>query len=297
MPDNTRAAVTTAFRSKVLLKDFCTYKTGGPAKYFYSPKTIDDIRKAVIFARESGTPFFILGNGSNVLFSDRGFDGLVIRTVALDKVSFLGNTVTAGCGVPLADLVEQCCRKGLKGVENLSMIPGSVGGAVFMNAGAFEQEIGDVVEHVVSMDREGLLHTRKKEELGFAYRSSVFKTNNEIILSANLGLSKGDPDELVRRAGEIEARRKEKQPWDAACCGSVFKRPPGGYAGPLIEKCGLKGRRIGGAGVSEKHANFIINHGSATSADIKMLVQFVQKEVLEKTGVNLETEVLFIGDF
>jgi len=285
------------FSPNVSLKDYCTYKTGGPAKYFFEPKTVDDLRHAVLWAKKTGTPFFLLGNGSNVLISDKGYNGLVIRTAALNAISFQETTVTAGCGVPFAGLVEQCCRKGLKGVENLSMIPGSVGGAVFMNAGAFEQEIGDVVENVVSMDREGVLHTREKEELGFAYRSSVFKANGEIILSASLRLSKGDPDELVRRAGEIEAKRKEKQPWDAACCGSVFKRPAGGYAGPLIEKCGLKGRRIRGAKVSEKHANFIINEGSATSTDIKKLIQFVQKEVFEKTGVNLETEVLFVGDF
>lgn len=297
MPDNIRKAVTRAFRWNVPLKDCCTYKTGGAAKYFFEPRTIDDLRQAVLWASESHTPFFLLGNGSNVLISDKGYDGLVIRTVFLNKVSFQDTIVTAGCGAVLTDLVTACCKKGLQGIENLYLIPGSVGGAVAMNAGAFEQEIGDSVESVTSMDREGVLHTRKKEALDFSYRASAFRTNNEIILSVNLHLSKGDPDELMRRAGEIEAKRKEKQPWDAACCGSVFKRPPGGYAGPLIEKCGLKGHRMGGARVSEKHANFIINEGGATSTDIKKLIQFVQKEVLEKTGVNLETEVLFIGDF
>lgn len=282
----------------VLLKDYCTYKTGGPAGYFDAPRTVDDVRTALKFVSENKVPLLVLGNGSNVLVSDKGFPGLVLHmAVGMKQLTFSGAEVSAGCGVALTDLVEECCKKGLKGIEDLSMIPGTVGGAVFMNAGAFEQEIGAVVESVVSLDREGGLHTRRNKEIAFAYRQSIYKQNNEIILTANLKLSQGDPDELLRRAREIEGRRKEKQPWDAACCGSVFKRPPGGYAGPLIEKCGLKGYAVGGARVSEKHANFIVNEGNATSKDIHQLIFYVQKTVLEKTGVELSPEVLFIGDF
>lgn len=286
------------FLEKVPLRDYCTYRTGGPALLFYEPKTIDDIRETFLFSRQSGTPFLVLGKGSNVLIGDKGFDGLVLYTGnTLQRILFLGNKVSVECGVSLSALVRTCCSRGLAGIENLALIPGTIGGAVVMNAGAFDREIGTCVETVVSLTPEGDFRTRSRETCGFAYRESIFKKNNEIIISVTLRLDSGDPDDLIHKAREIEQKRKDKQPWDAACCGSVFKRPPGNYAGSLIEKCGLKGFRLGKARVSEKHANFIINESNATAKNIRNLILYVQKTVLEKTGVFLEIEVIFLGDF
>ena len=287
------------FRRNVPLKEHCTYGTGGPAAWFFEPENLSGLEKAVAWAKKSGVPFFLLGNGSNVLISDKGFPGLVICTVSrLDRILFEGDKVEAECGASLCGLVEACCAKGLSGLENLYDIPGSVGGALYMNAGAFDAAISDCVAEVVSLDQSGVIRKRKREALLFNYRDSTFRRESEIILNGTFSLKRREPAGLLESMKAIKARRDEKQPPDRdKSCGSVFKRPPGGFAGSLIEKSGLKGLRIGGAKVSEKHANFIINEKRATAGEIKTLIDTVQAKVLEKTGVKLEPEVVFLGEF
>jgi UDP-N-acetylmuramate dehydrogenase len=194
--------------------------------------------------------------------------------------------------------VEKCCAEGLSGFEDLYDIPGTVGGALCMNAGAFNASIGDRVTEVMSLDRGGNKQVRKTPEILFDYRDSTFRRQKEIVMKAFFTLKRATPAVLLERMKEIKAQRDWKQPPDRErSCGSVFKRPAGGYAGALIEQAGLKGLRIGGARVSEKHANFIINDENGSAADIRALISRVQKEVLEKTGVHLEPEVVFLGEF
>ncbi|OGS36555.1 MAG: UDP-N-acetylenolpyruvoylglucosamine reductase [Elusimicrobia bacterium RIFOXYB2_FULL_49_7] len=286
------------FLNNIPLSDYCTYRSGGPAKQFLKPKNQQELTDAFRFAHQNNIPCLILGKGSNVLISDKGFDGLVIYTGdTLNEIRFNGNTVTAECGVLLHDLVAACVDKGLAGIEDLTLIPGTVGGAVRMNAGAFQQSFADHVFSVLSLTPDGKKMERTKAELCFGYRTSCFVKSPELILSATLDLVPGDRAALLQRVAEDQTKRKAKQPWDSACCGSVFKRPAGRFAGPLIEQCGLKGCRIGKAMVSPLHANFIVNEGGASSADIRNLIFHVQQTVQEKTGVLLEPEVLFIGEF
>jgi UDP-N-acetylmuramate dehydrogenase len=273
------------------LSKHCSYNTGGPARYFAAPKNIKDLMAVWQFIVSNSIKYQFIGNGSNVLFDDRGFDGIIVTLKNLNRYCIAdGEYVMAGAGMMLDEVVEFSLFTGLGGMEDLSGIPGTIGGAVFMNAGAFEREMKDIVEKV-SVFEEGRGFALYSKEAGFAYRKSNLE--GKIVLETVLRLKKSSIDAMIRRQTILD-KRKSKQPLEYPSCGSVFKRPEEGYAGKLIEDCNLKGFAIGGAKVSEKHANFIVNFNSATSSDIKELIYYVKKVVYEKTGIMLEEEVKII---
>lgn len=280
----------------VLLSPFSAYNVGGFADYFCAPKNEYDLKAALKWSEIKKLPKFVLGSGTNILVADQGYRGLVIwMQQCCSKISLLdSNTVQVGGGVLLYDLVLFAERNGLKGISHLSGIPGTVGGAVHMNAGAFDVEIGDLIDKIYLIDMAGQKKEIGKDEAEFAYRKAPGLIGH-IILGCTIKLSDGDRDELALERQEILHRRSKKQPLDFPSCGSVFKRPQGDYAGRLIDLCELPGKMIGDAQVSKKHANFILNKGEATAEDIFSLINLVQKIVHRKTGVTLEPEVKLIG--
>jgi len=273
----------------VSLKKYNTFKIGGKAKLFAEPKSIRDIKDLFLFCRQNKEKFFILGGGSNVLFGDDGFDGLVIK---------IGKHFETG--KPLHTLIQAAADKGLGGIEKLEGIPGTVGGAIFMNASAHGQQISDCIESVVSITIYGEIITRTNEECKFAYRNSVFRMLDEIILSAEFNFVPMPKEVINRNRKEVLAWRREKQPLKYPNAGSVFKNPTNNIpladsrvsAGYLIDSCGLKGCRVGDAQVSELHANFIVNRGNATAKDVRALIKKVTQTVKETHGVDLETEII-----
>jgi UDP-N-acetylmuramate dehydrogenase len=276
------------------LKDRCSYHTGGAAEFFAEPEDADQLRQALLFAGENSLEVTVLGSGCNVLVSDEGVRGLVISTGRLAAdIRFDDVDVYAGAGVILDELVRQSVINGLDGLVNMSGIPGSVGGAVIMNAGAFGTEIKDTAARIDMCGMDGNIYAVDAADAGFGYRRA--DNLKGIVTGCLFRLKKDDPEKLMLKRAEILGMREQKQPLDFPSCGSVFKRPEGNFAGTLIEKCGLKGFSIGGAQVSEKHANFIINRSDASSKDIYDLINHVQRTVYEKTGVMLEKEVKFIG--
>ncbi|KAA0258372.1 UDP-N-acetylmuramate dehydrogenase [Deferribacter autotrophicus] len=277
------------------LSKHTTYRVGGPAKYFIMPVTNDELIETISWAKSKKLSYEIIGFGSNVLFMDEGFEGVVVSTALLnrwilDKKEFL----VAGCGVGLMELVEFAVHKGIAGFEKLAGIPGSVGGAVKMNAGAFGIEMKDILVDclVYDIDKNDV-EVIKNEDCVFSYRKAK-GLENKIILSARFLRKRGEIKELEKIKNDILVRREDKQPLEFASCGSVFKRPTGDYAGRLIEEAGLKGFSIGGAKVSEKHANFIVNCGDAKSKDILAIIDHVQSTVYKKFGILLEPEVKII---
>lgn len=272
------------------LSNHTTYRTGGLSRYFIEPYNLSELFAALKFAKDKN--FFILGAGSNVLFSDKLFDGVVISLKKLNRYVIIKNDkLICGAGCLLDNVINFSVSNNLSGLENLSGIPGSVGGAIYMNAGAFDIEIKDFLTSVKIMDFSGNIKVYKKNDLNFAYRSSGLK--DEIVVEAVFTLRKGEC--LENKRVEILKKRDEKQPLEYPSCGSVFKRPKEGFAGALIENCGLKGYSIGGAEVSKKHANFIINKGNATSSDIYNLINYVKEAVYKKYGIILEEEVKLIN--
>jgi UDP-N-acetylmuramate dehydrogenase len=242
----------------------------------------------------------VIGKGSNLLISDMGWPGVVVNlSENFNKSEWNDNRVTVESGMMLNKLVNQVIELGYCGMEDLSGIPGTIGGGVIMNAGAFSMTLQDTIEVVTYYDlEEQKICSRNKKELDFGYRTSFLKSKPSIVLTATFYFEKKcDRDMLIAKRTEIQAKRRDKQPLDFPNCGSVFKRPSGNYAGTLIESCGLKGQRIGDAEVSEKHANFIINKGAATAEDVRSLIGMIQKTVFDTTGVLLEPEVLFAGEF
>ncbi|PLX68500.1 MAG: UDP-N-acetylenolpyruvoylglucosamine reductase [Denitrovibrio sp.] len=281
-------------KKNISLKNYCSYRTGGKAEYFACPEYNDQLVDVLRYAKENSLPLTILGTGYNVLISDYGVKGLVLSTRCLNRQTDIdGDFVYTGAGEVLDTVIMKCIKAGLGGIENMSGIPGSVGGAVSMNAGAFGTEVKDVAFSIDMCSLDGDLSLIMAEDAGFGYRSA---DNLEgIVTGLRMRLKPENSDELLASRKEILAKRNEKQPLDFPSCGSVFKRPEGNYAGTLIEKCGLKGYQIGGAQVAEKHANFIINKGGATSSDIYNLIKHVQETVFKETGVQLDKEVRFIG--
>lgn len=285
---------------KISLRDKNTYKIGGIAEFYCEPSSIDDILEAIHWADLKRLPLLVIGNGSNLLISDLGWPGLVLNlAVNYNKHEWNNNRVTVESGLMLNKLVNQAIDLGYCGMEDLSGIPGTIGGGVVMNAGAFSMTLQETIEVVTYYDlEEKKICSRTKNELEFGYRTSFLKRKPSIVLTALFYFDKKcDRETLVAKRSEIQAKRREKQPLDYPNCGSVFKRPPGNFAGTLIESCGLKGMRVGDAEVSEKHANFIINKGNATAEDVRILICLIQKTVLDKKGVLLEPEVLFAGEF
>ncbi|MEA3272842.1 MAG: UDP-N-acetylmuramate dehydrogenase [Patescibacteria group bacterium] len=280
--------------SNELLSKHTTFKIGGPAKYFIEAKSADDIVDAVKFSKK----FFILGGGSNLLVSDKGFDGLVIKIVG-GKINFDGNLVEADVGVALGYLIAESVKRGLAGLELLAGIPGTLGGAIFGNVGLGKDGscIGDVVESVRLLMPDGKIKKVKKEWMKFSYRQSHLKNfkleKRPIILSATLKLKKGDKEELGEIIKEKIELRKEIYPTEP-CAGCVFKNPSNQSAASMIDDCGLKGERVGGAQVSKKHANFIVNTGKAKSKDVIKLISLIKKKVKNKFKITLEEEIQLI---
>lgn len=280
------------------LHNKCYYKTGGNALYYAEPRCSVELNYALNFAKNNNINYEIIGGGANLLISDNGYNGLIISMTNFAKYISLSNKniISCGAGVSLSDLVDFAIDKGLKGIENLSGIPGSVGGAVKMNAGAFGVEMKNVVTYISTLDFQGNNKLLSNKEAKFSYRKSE-GLNNLIIKDITLSLNHGNKDDLIKAKEEILKKRREKQPLEKPSCGSVFKRPKVGFVGKYIEDCGLKGYQIGGAKVSEKHANFILNYNNATSKDIKKLIDHIITSVKSKFNVDLEPEVRFIGKF
>ena len=284
-------------RENVVLAPYTTMRTGGPAALFAEPRNAQQLARVHQWAQEKGLPLLILGNGSNLLIADSGFDGLVIHLGrALSEVSVFANTLTAQAGASLAAAARAAAQASLTGLEFAAGIPGSIGGAVCMNAGAYGGEIAQVIVSARVLTPEGV-RTVSKEELTLGYRSSAVMQNGWVVLEATFELAPGSPDEIKATMADLAARRREKQPLQYPSCGSFFKRPVGYYAGALIEQAGLKGYRVGDAQVSEMHAGFVINRGHATSSEIYRLMQDVQRRVQAQFGVALEPEVRLIGHF
>lgn len=268
-----------------------TMKVGGKVKRLCRPATEAEL---IAVLKEAKAPFLVLGNGSNVVFSSAGFEGTVILTTELKGIEDTENGFICGAGQSLSGAAMHAADRGFKGMEFAYGIPGTVGGGVYMNAGAYGGEIKDVLKSLTCVDKEGKLYTMDGKEAELSYRHSVFMERPLYILRAEFELEKGNAEEIKAKMADNMARRREKQPLDYPSCGSTFKRPEGHFAGALIEGCGLKGFSVGGAQVSEKHAGFVINRGGATGDEVISLIKEVQQRVLEQTGVFLETEVKII---
>lgn len=273
-----------------------TFAIGGPADLFIIPKTPEQLAGALKAIRSCGVPFLVLGNGSNMLVSDAGYRGAVICTTEMDDVR-AGNdcTVVAQAGALLGRVARRAQRAGLTGAEFSGGIPGSVGGAVFMNAGAYDGQMAGIVEKTEYLDSEGNLCTLTGEEHCFGYRSSAFRAHPDwTVVRTTLRLQPGDPAAILDKMNDFAQRRRDKQPLNFPSAGSTFKRPEGCFAGRLIEDAGLKGVSVGAAQVSEKHAGFLINRGGATCDEMLRLIELVQQRVRERFGVELECEVRIV---
>lgn len=275
-----------------------TFKVGGPARRMARPSSVEEMAALLTLAEKEKWPVLLLGNGSNLLVSDRGVDALVIHTGGMDAVTLLeGGRVRAEAGLSLNKLAVFAQKKGLAGLEFAHGIPGSLGGGVRMNAGAYGGEMCQVVESVTAwIPGVGVVEI-PLEEMDFSYRHSRFTHERGVVLAATFRLTADAPEAIRARMDDLIGRRKEKQPLEYPSAGSTFKRPEGFFAGRLIMEAGLRGYRIGGAQVSEKHCGFIINRGGATSAQIRQLIEEVQEKVFADAGVRLEREVIYLGEF
>ncbi len=278
------------------LKEYTYTKLGGTADFFVTPETYEQVKEVVKFAKVENIAFTLLGNGSNLIIKDGGIRGIVMNLVKLGKIEIIDNKVVAQTGAKIIDVSRIALTGHLAGIEFACGIPGSVGGALFMNAGAYGGEIKDVLESAVVVSQSGELFNLKAEELDFSYRMSNLQKNGHIVLEATFVLKKGNNEEIKAIMEDLTCKRESKQPLEYPSCGSVFKRPPGQFAGKLIQDSGLQGEQIGGAQVSLKHAGFIVNKEGASSNDYIALIEYVQKTVKEKFDVALEREVRIIGE-
>lgn len=283
------------YRQNEPMRAHTTFKIGGEADIFIIPASPAALISAVKKCTGLEIPYFILGNGSNLLVSDGGIEGAVISLAGINGISAEGEKITCGAGAMLSSVCLKALSLSLTGLEFAYGIPGTAGGALYMNAGAYGGQMADVIESAECLTASGEIKNLKKEDMRLGYRSSVFKKGGLIIISLTLALKKGDKAEIKAEMDELLNRRKQKQPLEYPSAGSTFKRPEGYFAGALIEKNGLKGLFVGGAQVSEKHAGFVINRGGATAADVKALIGKIQKKVFENDGVMLEPEVIFTG--
>ena len=281
-----------------LMSSHTTFRIGGAADYFLLPTEGMQIKGIFEICREEGIPCFILGNGSNLLVSDKGYRGAVIQMYRnMNKIETEGTVIRAQAGALLSAVAAEAKNHSLTGFEFAGGIPGTLGGAVTMNAGAYGGEMKDVLKSVTVADGEGNIIKLSADELNLGYRTSIVKTAGYLVLEAEISLKEGIPEEIKALMKDLTERRTSKQPLEFPSAGSTFKRPEGYFAGKLIMDSGLRGYRVGGAQVSEKHCGFVINAGGATAADVRALIQDVQNTVYEKFGVMLEPEVRFLGDF
>lgn len=277
------------------LSKHTTYHVGGIALGMFYPKNLEELISILKYLKKENTPYKILGKGSNVIFNNRGFDGYIIKLDFFDNVEIFGREITVGAGYSLPRLAMKACLSNLSGLEFASGIPGTVGGAIFMNAGAYKSDMGYVVSSVKVLTPDYEVITMSNKECKFHYRTSFFHEHPDYIcLEAHLTLKYGKKDDILALMNDRKQRRMESQPLEYPSAGSVFRNPKGDSAGRIIESLGLKGLRIGDAKVSEKHANFVINVGHATGEDIKALILKVQQIVKEKTGIELKIEQEFV---
>ena len=275
-----------------------TFRVGGPADYFVCPSDTEQVQKVLKFCRESETPYFILGKGSNLLVSDEGFRGVILQIGKnMSRIEREGNRIWAQAGTPLAIFAKEAADGGLTGAEFAAGIPGTLGGAVVMNAGAYGGEMKDILKEVTVVSQEGELIRIPAQKLEMGYRTSIVKKAGYIVLEATAELEPGKEEEIRARMKELADLRVQKQPLDYPSAGSTFKRPEGHFAGKLIMDAGLRGYRVGNAQVSEKHCGFVINLGGATAKDVYQLMQDVGRIVKEKYQIELEPEVKMLGKF
>ncbi len=273
-----------------------TFRIGGPALFYMIPESAEEIREGIRFARERGLPFITIGRGSNMLFPDEGYRGVVMEIGSgMNQIEYCGaGKIRAQAGALLSAIASEAARHSLTGFEFAGGIPGTLGGAVVMNAGAYGGEIKDCIVSARVMDSAGNESCLDREQLELGYRTSVIQSRGDLVLEAEFQFEMGDSGEIRDRMKELSAKRRDKQPLEFASAGSTFKRPEGHFAGKLIEDAGLRGYRIGDAQVSEKHCGFVVNRGNATAKEVLAVICDVQKKVLESSGVMLEPEVKII---
>lgn len=278
----------------ISLKDYTTYKVGGKTTLVI-PKNIDDLKRILTYLKENSIKYKILGNGSNVIFNNSGYDGVVIKLSEFNNLDIDGTNIVVGAGYNLMKLAIKTCRLGLVGLDFATGIPGTIGGAVYMNAGAYKSDMGYVVRSIKVLTPKLEIKTLENKDLDFHYRTSFLQKNPEYIcLEATIKLKKGNKDIIMEIIDDRKKRRIETQPLEYPSAGSVFRNPEGDFAGRLIEEIGYKGKSIGGAKVSEKHANFIINNGNATGEDIKKLIEEIKEKVKDKYNIELKVEQEFV---
>lgn len=280
------------------MKKHTTFRVGGNADFFVIPKTVEEVKQTIMLCVEQDMPYYILGNGSNLLVGDKGYRGVVIQIYKeMNNIFVDGQKIKVQAGALLSKIGSVALEAGLTGFEFAAGIPGTMGGAVVMNAGAYGGEMKDVLEEVTVLTKEGEVLILSKEQLDMGYRTSVVAKKDYIVLKATIALELGDRDAIKARMDELKVQRTTKQPLEFPSAGSTFKRPEGYFAGKLIQDAGLRGFQVGGAQVSEKHCGFVINKGDATAADIVELMKQVSERVKEKFGVELEPEVKRLGEF
>ncbi len=283
------------FRKNESMKEHTTFKIGGCCDIFIMPKTREEIAKVIKWTKEKNIPLFVLGKGSNLLVSDDGIEGAVISLSNLNKIRVDDNRIICGAGVNMSALCITARDNSLSGLEFAYGIPGSVGGGLFMNAGAYGGEMSDVVVGAYCIGKGGTEIYISAEDMELSYRHSVFKENGYVITEIILSLTKGDRSQISSKMTELLNKRKSKQPLEYPSAGSTFKRPEGNFAGTLIEQNGLKGEKVGGAMVSEKHAGFVINYNNASAKDVLGLIDIIKNRVYKNEGIVLEPEVIFVG--
>lgn len=275
-----------------------TFRTGGNVEALIRVTNKEQLQRLLQYLDKVGREYFIIGNGSNLLVGDKGYAGVVIQIgPGFDQIQVTGTKITAQAGASMARVAGRAAESSLTGLEFSSGIPGTVGGGVMMNAGAYDGEMSQVVESVSVLDNKGNEMVLDSDTMEFSYRSSVLKKTRHIVTEVTFQLVQGEKDTIQQKMDEFNRKRREKQPLEYPSAGSTFKRPDGYYAGKLIMDAGLSGYRVGGACVSEKHCGFIINDMGATSNDIRLLIQYVIEQVRKQTGITLEPEVIFLGDF
>ena len=284
------------------MAEHTSFRIGGPADYYVTPQDPESLAQGIALCAEENVPYYIVGNGTNLLIADRGFRGVIFQILrTMDSITCREEDgvllLFAQAGALLSRAARTVAEKGYAGFEFAAGIPGTIGGAVMMNAGAYGGEIGDHLLYVDVLDEKGQMLRLTLPELAFGYRRSIVMDKGYIVLDVCMSFEKGDPDAVMQRVEELSGKRKSSQPLDYPSAGSTFKRPEGYFAGKLIQDCGLKGLTVGGAQVSEKHAGFVINIGGATAADVRELIRQVQAKVKEQFGVLLEPEIRMIGEF
>lgn len=280
----------------VPMKDYTSMRVGGKAKIVVLPSAVDEIRELIKSLGKNSIPYYVIGNGTNLIVHDAGYNGVIIKlSENFSSVTVDENIITAKSGASIVSVSNLACENSLSGLEFAAGIPGTVGGAVVMNAGAYDGEMKDVVFEATCVDHTGEIVSFGYDDLQFGYRTSRVQRDSLVVLEAKMRLNEGNMDAIKDKMKELNRRRREKQPLNFPSAGSIFKRPAGHFAGKLIEEAGLRGYQIGGAQVSEKHCGFIINTGTATASDVIELIEYIKKKVFETSGVMLQQEVKILG--